>query len=42
MALGLILWVFMASHQYSTISWWHGSAIAGDQPFASSTELRRS
>ena len=39
---GLMLSSCSASHQNSTISCWQGSAIAGCQPFSSSTALSRS
>ena len=39
---GLILWVLIASHQYSTISRWQGSVTAGSNFAALSFSLSRS
>ena len=39
---GLILWVLIASHQYSTISRWQGSVTAGSNLAALSLSLSRS
>lgn len=39
---GLILCVLIASHQYSTISLWQGSVIAGSKLAALSLALSRS
>ena len=39
---GLILWVLIASHQYSTISRWQGSVMAGSNLAAFSFSLSRS
>src|SRR5262249_45436814 len=39
---GLILWVLIASHQYSTISRWQGSVTAGSNFAAASLSFSRS
>ncbi len=42
MPRGEILWVLIASHQYSTVSFMQGSAIIDFQPLAASLALSRS